>query len=258
MGLPSSVTITNTSTAPDSAVEMEFNPLRLVPVCASAPTTPTYANLCTTSDPYRVLILRGPGVGSADCTGIDFSISQPGVGGVIVFGPSANFHLVGGQQCIINFTVNVVGTPSVDADPGAPGLQIRTIAAIKGFRLPPGPPIVLAEGSGAGVRTVLPRDAPPPPTTSALLNFPGGCAKKRAKISVTGTGINKVKFLVNGKLRGVDPTPPYTARMRTSSLSFGSHRVKAVVHFVAASGRATQTLTGRIVRCRRSKPKFTN
>jgi hypothetical protein len=165
--------------------------------------------------------------------------------------------------CTIDYQADVLRVPSQDSNPGVAGVQTNHIGYGESRAAQGGITAgskLTATASGSSRTTILPAATPPPPTsqpTNAVLNTPGACPKRSASISVTGSQIDKVTFFVNGKKVATDDKAPFATKVKIGKLSFGSHAVKAVVDFTAASGKAGDTFTGRIVRCRPPKPKFT-
>jgi uncharacterized repeat protein (TIGR01451 family) len=91
-----------------------------------------------------------------------------------------------------------------------------------------------------------------------------GCASaKYSRAIVTGSNIKQVTFYVNGKkvrtLTKPNSGRNYQLRYRTSSLKYGTYKVRAKVQFVAGASPQSRNLDLQFNRCRPRviKPKFT-
>ncbi|MEO8486701.1 MAG: IPTL-CTERM sorting domain-containing protein [Betaproteobacteria bacterium] len=130
-GLTGTIDIQNTST-PDT-LKITLNSITLIPSCGA------YSVItCTAVDP-GVLLINTPAVGRAltACAGVSFTTAPTGqldgsysftpVGTVVLDTPgSAN------DRCVIDFTFNVLKSPTVDASPGIPGVQTLPGAVVTG------------------------------------------------------------------------------------------------------------------------------
>jgi len=71
---------------------------------------------------------------------------------------------------------------------------------------------------------------------------------------VTGAHIRKVTFIVNGRvvrtLTRANRAGGYQLTLATSSLSYGPHRVRAVVQFASNAVPRSRTLSLQFSRCR--------
>ena len=91
-----------------------------------------------------------------------------------------------------------------------------------------------------------------------------GCASaKYSRAIVTGSNIKQVTFYVNGKkvktLTKPNSGKNYQLRYRTSSLKYGTYKVRATVQFVTGATPRSRNLNLQFNRCRPRviKPKFT-
>jgi hypothetical protein len=82
---------------------------------------------------------------SSGCIGMTFAFGTP-VGGVITITPSSTITLAQSSSCIFDFTADVTGVPTFDADSGFPGFQ----AFGSGFSMAHGGINPLVTGSGTG------------------------------------------------------------------------------------------------------------
>lgn len=104
-----------------------------------------------------------------------------------------------------------------------------------------------------------PAPAPAKPNAASLHSSSQGCVTgRRAKAWVTGTNIDRVAFVVDGKRITTDRTPDASGRfafsMSCTRLTIGAHRARAVVSFAAGANR---TLRFQITRARRASARFT-
>ncbi|MEO5679138.1 MAG: hypothetical protein ABIS47_05650 [Acidimicrobiales bacterium] len=122
-GRPASFTITNTNTAPQGGDANLVTVIRLVPSCG---TTGTAADLCSLPDP-GVFTIGSPASGGAgtSCAGQTFTVSAPDAIGAVTFTPGSPVFVPVGNPCTVNFTINVLKTPTIDSDPAIPGVQTR-------------------------------------------------------------------------------------------------------------------------------------
>lgn len=243
---------------------------------------------CTNPDLGVFGGLSATGTGSQACTGISFALTAPDSQGQIDMTPSANVDLGNGFTCEINFTFSVLKVPTRDTFPNASGMQTTSVSSVRSEivsdLLNPGAVGLQAAGLGSGDAVLV---EPPPPTcesanppsscttttpncTSAnppsscggalskkasapKLHTDGTCAKNKVRASVTGSGIKKVTFLIDGHVvKTVKGKSPYKLKTSVHNLSAGSHRVTAKVTYKASP---TQVMTKRFSRCR--DPNFT-
>ncbi len=162
-GLPAAFQVTNLSTAPDNAGAVVVNSMKLVPSCSN------FNSSCSggSADP-GVFQLSPTGVGEPGtaCAGQTFTINvvSPATGEVsfvpaspVTLGPPGSAT----STCRIDFTVNVLKVPSVDADPGTPGVQTRQLGSAQVT----GQTGSIGFGSGSSTSTVV--AASPTITTTA-------------------------------------------------------------------------------------------
>lgn len=146
--------------------------------------------------------------------------------------------------------------PPVTPPPPGPQQQVTPPPPAPGAAPPPAPVVV------QGVQVRQP---------SARLRAPAGCPPQRFFARVTGRGIARVVFTVDGKrlrtLRRPDRAGVWKVRIDTRRYSTGKHRIVARVTFATASGAATRQANGRtsktmsitFTKCARkaAAPKFT-
>jgi hypothetical protein len=127
---------------------------------------------------------------------------------------------------------------------------------------PPDPPAAPPAAQPAPTPT-QPAPAQPVPVLSgtAHLRTSQGCMTgDRAKASVSGSRIESVRFLVDGKavktLTSPNDNGRYTLSMSCSRLGFGSHRARASVSFRSGVRPTHSTLVFQITRARPVMPQF--
>ena len=132
---------------------------------------------CATPD-AGVFALSATGTGAGACVGVTFTIGAPDGNGKVVFTQGSTVSIAQLTSCTINFTVNVLKSPTIDADGGLAGVQTLQSAAAAGFlgTLP-------ASGSGSGETTVT-KISPTLPTTPSA----GGAIGTVLNDSATVTG----------------------------------------------------------------------
>jgi hypothetical protein len=101
--------------------------------------------------------------------------------------------------------------------------------------------------------------APAKPNSATLHSSSQGCVTgHRAKAWVSGTNIDNVAFLVDGKRvetdRKADGAGHFSFSMACTRLTVGAHRARAVVAFTAGANR---TLRFQITRTRQTSARFT-
>ena len=97
---------------------------------------------------------------------------------------------------------------------------------------------------------------------SARLAAATGCRSRPLKVTIRGRSIRRVVFTVDGKritkVRASQAGTVYSITIDPRKYKAGSHAVKAVVTFTAASGTRPKTLRSRFSRCvRAAQPAFT-
>ncbi|MEA2716348.1 MAG: hypothetical protein QOI99_665 [Actinomycetota bacterium] len=135
-GVPASVQIANNSVAPDNVDPVTIQAITLVPSCGSP--LPTGPGNCASPDP-GVVSSSATGVGEVGtaCAGIVFTITVVDAAtGKVSFTPGTPFALQPpgspSDTCRINFTFNVLKSPTVDSQPAQPGVQTSQIAYATG------------------------------------------------------------------------------------------------------------------------------
>ncbi|MFN2505027.1 MAG: FG-GAP-like repeat-containing protein, partial [Acidimicrobiales bacterium] len=128
-----SVTIFNTNSAPHQAESNNLTQVRLTPSCGSSGSA---ANPCPTPDAGVFSVISATGAAGTACAGVNFTAGAPDASGGIVLTPSVPVALAppggpaGSDRCTINFTLRAVRVPSIDSNPGSPGVQ--TWASVRG------------------------------------------------------------------------------------------------------------------------------
>jgi hypothetical protein len=168
-GVPGSITLTNANTGPDLGTTnivcsagagapcggANERGIELVPACAIQDEL-----TCATgnADPgvFAVSSTAKGQAGSA-CDGLMFSVavSDPATGAVRF--TSTGFEgvtLPEGSSCVIEYTLAVLRTPSMDAQPLEPGVQTRQVVGHRQIT-----PDAGADGAGSNIVTVLPATA---------------------------------------------------------------------------------------------------
>ena len=213
-GIPVDVVIQNTSQHDQGPVTIAPGALTLTPSCGSLPGGA--AEPCPTPDP-GVFALGGTGTGQAgtSCAGAVYSIVPTGVTGtgeVQFSGPAivlsaTDANDINGGRCAIDFTVDVIKAPRVDALPTTPGIQTGELANAGGTtaqNLPAG-------CCGSSVSTVAP--VTPAITTKASLQVAlGGQISDTATLSggVAPTGVIAFAFFAPADTNCAGP-PVFTA-----------------------------------------------
>jgi hypothetical protein len=111
--VPVSLQFTNISTV--EVGDIEITGIELLPQCGDV----------DTCDPDPgVFSVSSSGSGSNACTGINFSIAETDPSsGLVELLPSSDLVLAIGQTCVIEFTVDVLKVPTIDALPAVSGIQ---------------------------------------------------------------------------------------------------------------------------------------
>ncbi|MGH3054450.1 MAG: hypothetical protein ACRDL7_05675, partial [Gaiellaceae bacterium] len=171
--VPVGLSITNTSTTPESGGTLTLSLIRHTPSCGSDTPVPCpVAN----SDP-GVFLIKGPATGMTGtaCAGMSFTISTPdATTGEVEFLPNTPVVLapVGSgamASCTINFFVDVLKLPTNDGS-NAPGLQTDQLGRVRGVA---SVNMVMGTGTGSGLTTVM-QPTPTPtntPTATATPTF---------------------------------------------------------------------------------------
>ena len=142
-GVAVSMDITNNSSADVGALTLDT--IHLTPSCGNS------SNPCTSADP-GVFAVSATATGAGACAANTFTVAviTPSTGEVS-FTPNSTISLALGATCTINFTVDVLKTPTVDAS-GAAGLQTGQAAQITAHDTATGD--LPATGTGADITTV--------------------------------------------------------------------------------------------------------
>ena len=142
--VPVSLDITNNSSADVGSLTLDT--IAMTPQCGDL------SVLCTSSKDPGVFSVNATGTGSGACTGITFSIAQTdATNGQVSFTPSAPIVLALGATCTVNFSVNALKVPTIDAS-GAAGVQTAQSAQVTGHDTATGE--LPATGTGADITTV--------------------------------------------------------------------------------------------------------
>jgi hypothetical protein len=130
-GLSATLTISNSSTGANTAENISVSNISHAPSCGStANTTCQLAN----ADTGVFTVHNGVGRVGTACAATTFTASAPDASGNITFTPSIPLVLgpasgpLSGSQCIIDFTVDVLRVPTVDAA-GAAGIQTAELGS---------------------------------------------------------------------------------------------------------------------------------
>ena len=138
------------------------------------------------------------------------------------------------------------GNPDPGSNPTPGGQQPAAVTGDPGGQ-PAAPPAAVQV---LGARAVA---------SSAVLKSASGCAKQAFTASVSGRGIDRVTFYVDGRRIKTVHNPSYRVRINPATLSTGAHRVTARVVFVAGAQRGPATRRMTFLRCARAAqaPRFT-
>lgn len=250
---------------------------------------------CTAPDPGVFEVTSTP-VGAAGCAGTLFAVTVADAAlGKLRFTPQNRISLAPGATCKIDFKIRVLKVPTLDSDPGRPGVQTSQLASSRFVST-----LFPARGNGNGETfgtTVNPPPPPPPPPAtvnppppSATVNPPPppegpsggrlpisarpgtarivgksgrGCVTRNFNVTVTGRRIRRVTFFLDGRrirvLRRPNAGRTFRIRVRPGRLRRGTHRIVAVTTFTAASRTPSRRLRVVFQRCARraSTPRFT-
>lgn len=169
--VPVGLSITNTSTTPESGGTLTLGLIRHTPSCGSDTPVPCPA---ASADP-GVFLIKGPVTGAAGtaCAGTTFTIGTPdATTGEVEFTPSTPVILapVGSGPmagCTINFFVDVLKLPTQDGS-GASGLQTDQLGRVRGVA---SVNMVMGTGTGSGLTTVV-EPTPTPTATPTSTSTP--------------------------------------------------------------------------------------
>lgn len=302
-GVPAGIHLSNDSDSGEGSMTVcalgdcpELGPsgsgsITLTPSCGVV--DPSVSCPAAGADPgvFRIASTPTGRVGSA-CAGQQFDLTvvnestgtlrfEPRVGRVVL-GP----HGAPNDSCDIDFTVDVLKLPAMDAYPDRAGIQTTQYGSVGGRSSLRG---LLALGRGSSVTTASPaRPLPPPPVTSApnpnrtpsalqtppssrsqapgsaRLSAPTGCVPKPFNATVRGSRITRVVFYLDGRSIAVMRRPNrrgsrFAVRINPGRLRIGPHRIVVRVTFTAASRTRSKRLTIVFQRCARRQavsPRF--
>ena len=161
-------------------------------------------------------------------------------------------------QTVVNNVATVTGTDSYggrdvsDDDPATTQLTQPPVAP------PPPPPVPLAP---SGVPEQVKPVALPAAVATAGLSGPRRCVSGPFQAKVTGRGIAKVRFLLDGKkvktVMGSATRTVFAVRIDPRGQHSKAHRITAQVTFKAATRTRDRTLRFVYLGCARTAPKFT-
>ena len=271
-GIPGQVAFTQTFTGADTSAIARVNLIRLSLACGPGPSpgnpdsngpalnTPEVP--CSNPDPGVFGALSATGTGSGACVGNSFAITAPDAQGQVDLLPATTIYLTNGQSCVISFTFKVHKVPTKDTFPQVSGMHTTSVSAVRSEIVAnqgnPGSIGLQAAALGSGGAVLVKPEASSGKKgkkgESAKLNVKGVCVGKTLSASVSGDGIKKVKYQLDGRVLDVDKKAPFKLRARVQNLSFGRHRLTANITFKSGS-RANEVLTEDFSRCR--APKFT-
>jgi hypothetical protein len=182
--VPVGVSISNTSTPPESGGTLTLSLIRHTPSCGSDTPVP-----CPTenADP-GVFLIKGPVTGMAGtaCSGTTFTIGPPdATTGEVEFIPSSSVVLApvgtGAMSgCTINFFVDVLKTPTKDAS-AISGLQTDQLGRVRGVS---SVNMVMGTGTGSGLTTVT---LPTPTPTTTVTPTPTATSSPTTQPTATPT-----------------------------------------------------------------------
>jgi hypothetical protein len=125
-GIPASVSFLNLNTPPDQTTGNVVSGIGLLPSCGLL----GGGSQCTLADPgvFQPSATATGRVGTA-CAGTTFTVTlADATFGVYAFTPNVPIVLgASGSICTIDFTVDVLRVPGIDADPGSPGIQTAQV-----------------------------------------------------------------------------------------------------------------------------------
>lgn len=280
-GLPGHVVINQSFTGADLEATARLTLIRLSLNCGPGPSPGnpdtegpainTPETPCSNPDLGVYGSLGAAGSGSQNCAGISFAITPPNSQGEVDLLPNFPVDLRHGESCVIDFSFGVLRLPSLDTFPGTSGMQTASLSGVRSEILSdPGNPAGIglkaaAVGSGGailvqpvglavvgGLTTSSP-GSPAAPRPSAKLKLKGTCVKNLLKASVSGTGITKVIFKLDGRVLSTVKKAPFKLNT-VVKLSAGPHRLTATVFFTSSSP-VSEVLTSNFARCR--APNFT-
>jgi hypothetical protein len=270
-GIPGQVVITQSFSGADLGATARLFLIRLSVNCGpgpspgnpdpSGPAINTPETPCSNPDVGVFSPLAATGAGSQACAGTTFTITAPSSQGEVDLVPGTPVNLTHGQTCAISFSFAVVRLPSLDTFPNVAGMNTTSVSAVRSEIVSdPGNPGAVglqaaALGSGGAV---LVQPAKSGGTAgkkggSPKLHIKGVCVGKRLRAKVTGKGIKKVTYLLDGRVVRVVKKSPYKLNTLVRNLGAGRHKLTASIK--RKSGKATKVITKNFSRCR--APNFT-
>lgn len=269
-GVPGQVSITQSFTGADSQAIARLNLIRLSLACgpgpspgnpdASGPALNTPEVPCSNPDPGVFGGLPVTGTGGGACNGNSFSMIGPDAQGQVDLVPAQQVYLTNGQTCSISFGFSVRQMPTKDTFPSAAGMHTTSVSAVRSEIVAnPGNPggvglQAAALGSGTAVSVMPATQVKGGVQGSPKLSVKGVCVGRTLSAKVSGTGISKVTFLLDGRALKTDKKKPFTLKQRVGVLRKGRHVLKARVHFKGGED-STRMLTDDFFSCR--GPSFT-
>jgi hypothetical protein len=137
--VPLYISLTNLSDPADGTITIPQNGITFTPACGSLPNGAVPP--CPTPDPgVFAVTATGTGRAGTNCAGATYSIVQDSAatGEVTFNGPAitlaaSNATTLVGGSCVIDFSVNVLKAPTIDADPATPGIQTYQLVNASGW-----------------------------------------------------------------------------------------------------------------------------
>ncbi len=129
--VPVTLTITNSSTGVNDSHTITVTNIKHTPSCGDTTQPCAGANI----DTGVFTVHNGTGRTGTACAGMSFTAGAPDGSGAVAFAPSGTLTLgpanPGGlaAKCIIDFTVDVLKSPTVDADGATTGIQTDQLGA---------------------------------------------------------------------------------------------------------------------------------
>lgn len=270
-GIPGQVVITQSFSGADIGATALLTLIRLSVNCgpgpspgnpdASGPAINTPETPCSNPDVGVFGALATTGAGSQACSGTSFSITSPDSLGEVDLVPGTPVYLTHGQSCAISFSFAVLKAPVLDTFPAAAGMHTTSVSAVRSeIVVDPGNPgavglqaAALGSGGAVLVQPAISGGAAGKKGGSPKLRVKGVCVDKRLRATVSGSGIKKVTFLLDGRVVDTVKKAPFKLNTVVRHLSAGRHRLTASIAF--GGGGATQVITKKFSRCR--APNFT-
>lgn len=265
-GLPGQVVINQSFSGADLSATARLTLIRLSLNCGPGPSPGnpdpdgpainTPETPCSNPDPGVYGSVGAVGSGGRNCAGISFAITPPNSQGEVELLPNFPVDLREGESCEIGFDFGVLSLPSLDTFPGTSGMQTASLSGVRSEIIsdpgnPPGIGLKAAAVGSGGAILVQPVQSPTQ-QGKAKLKLKGTCVKNLLKASVSGDGIVKVIFSLDGRVLRTDKKAPFSLRS-VVRLSAGPHALTATVVFNSSS--TSQVLTRNFARCR--APNFT-